>query len=97
MKLPMHLALLVVAILSAPLPAPTALTATDASQSPGGILTSDSSNPMRVGNEPVFLANNGRTALIEKAEPRRSARIDAASKVTLNQQVDAQTLGARGN
>lgn len=88
MKFPMHLAPLVVAGLSAPASASAALTAVDASQLQGGILTS-AGITVRMGTESVFLANNGQTAVIQKTDPLQNVLINTASNVTLNQQVDA--------
>ncbi|HEV7312583.1 hypothetical protein [Sphingopyxis sp.] len=65
-----------------------ALTAVDAAQIQGGILTSGGIT-MRVGDESVFLANNGQTALIQKTDAIQNVLINTASNVSLNQQVDA--------
>ncbi len=65
-----------------------ALTAVDAAQIQGGILTSGGIT-MRVGNEQVFLANNGQTALIQSTDAIQNVLINTASNVSLNQQVDA--------
>lgn len=65
-----------------------ALTAVDAAQIQGGILTSGGIT-MRVGDEPVFLANNGQTALIQSTDAIQNVLINTASNVSLNQQVDA--------
>lgn len=64
------------------------LTAVDAAQIQGGILTSGGIT-MRVGNESVFLANNGQTALIQSTDSIQNVLINTASNVSLNQQVDA--------
>ena len=65
-----------------------ALTAVDAAQIQGGILTSGGIT-MRVGDESVFLANNGQTALIQSTDSIQNVLINTASNVSLNQQVDA--------
>lgn len=65
-----------------------ALTAVDAAQIQGGILTSGGIT-MRVGDESVFLANNGQTALIQNTDTVQNVMINTASNVSLNQQVDA--------
>ena len=65
-----------------------ALTAVDAAQIQGGILTSGGIS-MRVGDETVFLANNGQTALIQSTDAIQNVLINTASNVSLNQQVDA--------
>ena len=65
-----------------------ALTAVDAAQVQGGILTSGGIS-MRVGDETVFLANNGQTALIQSTDAIQNVLINTASNVSLNQQVDA--------
>lgn len=65
-----------------------ALTAVDAAQIQGGILTSGGIT-MRVGDESVFLANNGQTALIQSTDAIQNVMINTASNVSLNQQVDA--------
>lgn len=65
-----------------------ALTAVDASQIQGGILTSGGIT-MRVGNEQVFLANNGQTALVQSTDAIQNVLINTASNVSLSQQVDA--------
>jgi hypothetical protein len=65
-----------------------ALTAVDAAQIQGGILTSGGIT-MRVGNEQVFLANNGQTALVQSTDAIQNVLINTASNVSLNQQVDA--------
>lgn len=70
------------------------LTAVDAAQIQGGILTSGGIT-MRIGNESVFLANNGQTALIQKTDPLQNVLINTASNVSLNQQIDA-TLDITG-
>lgn len=70
------------------------LTAVDAAQIQGGILTSGGIR-MRVGDESVFLANNGRTALVHDAKAMQNVLINTASNVTLSQQVDA-TLDVSG-
>jgi hypothetical protein len=64
------------------------LTAVDAAQIQGGILTSGGIT-MRVGNESVFLANNGQTALVQSTDSIQNVLINTASNVSLNQQVDA--------
>ena len=64
------------------------LTAVDAAQVQGGILTSGGIS-MRVGDETVFLANNGQTALIQSTDAIQNVLINTASNVSLNQQVDA--------
>lgn len=65
-----------------------ALTAVDAAQIQGGILTSGGIS-MRLGDEKVFLANNGQTALIQSTDAIQNVLINTASNVSLNQQVDA--------
>lgn len=70
------------------------LTAVDAAQIQGGILTSGGIR-MRIGDESVFLANNGQTALIQNGESIQNMIINTASNVTLAQQVDA-TLDVSG-
>lgn len=64
------------------------LTAVDAAQIQGGILTSGGIT-MRVGDESVFLANNGQTALVHSNDAIQNVLINTASNVSLNQQVDA--------
>ena len=64
------------------------LTAVDAAQIQGGILTSGGIS-MRVGDESVFLANNGQTALVHSSDAIQNVLINTASNVSLNQQVDA--------
>ena len=64
------------------------LTAVDAAQIQGGILTSGGIT-MRVGDESVFLANNGQTALVQSTDSIQNVLINTASNVSLNQQVDA--------
>lgn len=64
------------------------LTAVDAAQIQGGILTSGGIT-MRIGNESVFLANNGQTALIHGSDAIQNILINTASNVSLSQQVDA--------
>ena len=71
-----------------------ALTAADASHIQAGILTSGGIQ-MRVGNESVFLANGGQTALIHSADTVQNVLINTASGVNLTQQVDA-TLDISG-
>ncbi len=65
-----------------------ALTAVDAAQVQGGILTSGGIT-MRIGDESVFLANNGQTALVHSSDAIQNVLINTASNVSLNQQVDA--------
>lgn len=72
----------------------SALTAVDAAQIQGGILTSGGIR-MRVGEDSVFLANNGQTALVHDANAMQNVLINTASNVTLSQQVDA-TLDVSG-
>lgn len=57
--------------------------AVDAHRSRGGILTSGGIY-MRVGDESVFLANNGQTALIRKTDAIQNVLINTASNVSLN-------------
>ncbi|WP_447931664.1 hypothetical protein [Sphingopyxis fribergensis] len=64
------------------------LTAVSAAQVQGGILTSGGIT-MRIGDEPVFLANNGQTALVQSTDAIQNVLINTASNVSLNQQVDA--------
>jgi hypothetical protein len=64
------------------------LTAADAAQIQGGILTSGGIT-MRVGDESVFLANQGQTAFIQKTDAIQNILINTASNVNLAQQVDA--------
>lgn len=70
------------------------LTAADAAQIQGGILTSGGIT-MRVGDESVFLANGGQTAFVQKTDAIQNILINTASNVNLAQQVDA-TLGISG-
>lgn len=70
------------------------LTAADAAHIQAGILTSGGIQ-MRVGNESVFLANEGQTALIHSTEAIQNVLINTASGVNLAQQVDA-TLDISG-
>jgi hypothetical protein len=70
------------------------LTAVDAAQIQGGILTSGGIR-MRIGDEAVFLANNGQTALVQNGESIQNMMFNTASNVTLAQQVDA-TLDVSG-
>src|SRR3546814_10127646 len=56
------------------------LTAVDAAQVQGGILTSGGIS-MRVGDETVFLANNGQTALIQSTDAIQNVLINTASNV----------------
>ena len=64
------------------------LTAVDAAQIQGGILTSGGIT-MRVGNEKIFLANEGQTALIQRTDAIQNILVNTASNVSVNQQVDA--------
>jgi len=70
------------------------LTAADASHIQAGILTSGGIQ-MRVGDESVFLANGGQTALIHSTDTVQNVLINTASGVNLTQQVDA-TLDISG-
>lgn len=70
------------------------LTAADAAHVQAGILTSGGIQ-MRVGNESVFLANNGQTALIHSTDAIQNVLVNTASGVNLAQQVDA-TLDISG-
>lgn len=64
------------------------LTAVDAAHIQGGILTSGGIS-MRIGDQSVFLANNGQTALVHSNDAIQNILINTASNVSLNQQVDA--------
>ena len=70
------------------------LTAADAAHVQAGILTSGGIQ-MRIGNESVFLANDGQTALIHSTDAIQNVLINTASGVNLAQQVDA-TLDISG-
>lgn len=64
------------------------LTAADAAQIHAGILTSGGIQ-MRVGDESVFLANDGQTALIHSTDTIQNVLVNTASGVNLAQQIDA--------
>lgn len=64
------------------------LTAVDAAQIQRVILTSDGIS-MRIGDESVFLVNNGQSALVHSSDAIQNVLINTASNVSLNQQVDA--------
>jgi len=70
------------------------LTAVEAAHIQGGILTSGGIR-MRVGEESVFLANDGQTALVHSTDSVQNVLINTASNVSLSQQVDA-TLDLSG-
>lgn len=70
------------------------LTAVEAAHIQGGILTSGGIR-MRVGDESVFLANDGQTALVHSTDSVQNILINTASNVSLSQQVDA-TLDLSG-
>ena len=64
------------------------LTAADAAHIQAGILTSGGIE-MRVGDETIFLANDGQTALIHSTDSIQNVLVNTASGVKLAQQVDA--------
>jgi hypothetical protein len=66
-----------------------ALTAVDAAQLQAGILASGGIT-MRVGNESVFLANQGQTAILHRTEGAiQNVLINRASNVQARQEIDA--------
>ncbi len=66
-----------------------ALTPVDAAQLQAGILTSGGIS-MRVGDQSVFLANEGQTALLHRTDGAiQNVIVNRASNVQANQQIDA--------
>lgn len=66
-----------------------ALTAADAAQLQAGILTSGGIT-MRVGQESVFLANQGQTAILHRADGAiQNILINRASNIEARQEIDA--------
>ena len=66
-----------------------ALTPADAAQLQAGILTSGGIS-MRVGDQSVFLANGGQTAILQRTEgPIQNLLINRASNISARQEMDA--------